>query len=113
MKNENNFFERCFGIVANLKVENENQIIAKEVVLDEIRNLQQENSQLKEDIKGLQCERQTLYNTIHDLQKANKQLNRKIEKAIDLLQHYDSCQICEHSQTLAIQIQEILKGDKE
>ena len=28
--------------------------------------LQQENSQLKEDIKGLQCERQVLYNTIHD-----------------------------------------------
>lgn len=77
------------------------------------QKLQQENSRLKEDIKGFEQERQTLYNTIHDLQKANKQLNRKREKAIDLLQHYDSCQICEHSQTLAIQIQEILKGDKE
>ena len=42
--------------------------------------LQQENSQLKEDIKCFEQERQTLYNTIHDLQKANKQLNRKIEK---------------------------------
>lgn len=48
---ENNFFERCFGIVASLKVENENQVIAKEVVLDEIRNLQQENSQLKDKLE--------------------------------------------------------------
>ena len=47
---------------------------------DKNDKLQQENSQLKEDIKGLQCERQTLYNTIHDLQKANKQLNRKGDK---------------------------------
>ena len=47
---------------------------------------EQENSQLKEDIKGLQCERQVLYNTIHDLQKANKQLNRKREKAIEYIE---------------------------
>lgn len=45
-----------------------------------IIKLQQENSQLKEDIKGFEQERQTLYNTIHDLQKANKQLNRKGDK---------------------------------
>ena len=50
------------------------------------QKLQQENSQLKEDIKGFEQERQTLYNTIHDLQKANKQLNRKIEKAIKYIQ---------------------------
>ncbi len=52
-------------------------------LIDYIDNLQQENSQLKEDIKGFEQERQTLYNTIHNLQKANKQVNRKIEKAIE------------------------------
>ena len=53
---------------------------------------EQENSQLKEDIKGLQCERKTLYNTIHDLKKANKQLNRKIEKAIEYIENNkDTC----------------------
>jgi hypothetical protein len=41
---EKDFFERCFGIVAGLEVQNEAQAIAKEVVLDEIENLQ---SQLK------------------------------------------------------------------
>lgn len=42
---EKDFFERCFGIVAGLEVQNEAQAIAKEVVLDEIEDLQ---SQLKE-----------------------------------------------------------------
>lgn len=51
-----------------------------------IEELQQENSQLKEDIKGLQCERQTLYNTIHDLKKANKQLNIKIDRGINKIE---------------------------
>ena len=37
---EKDFFERCFGIVAGLEVQNEAQAIAKEVVLDEIENLQ-------------------------------------------------------------------------
>lgn len=55
-------------------------------IVNGVLQLQQENSQLKEDIKGFEQERQTLYNTIHDIQKANKQLNRKIEKAIKYIQ---------------------------
>lgn len=116
MKNENNFFERCFGIVANLKIENENQIIAKEVVLDEIRNLQQENSLLKEDIKGFEQERQTLYNTIHDLQKANKQLNRKRKKAIEYIEE-NKLNTNKISEMLCgsevMTLLEILEGDNE
>ena len=50
-----------------------------------IEIVQQENKELKEDIKGLQCEKQVLYNTIHDLKKANKKLDRKLEKAIEKL----------------------------
>jgi len=49
-------------------------------------DLKEENSQLKEDIKGLQCERKTLYNTIYDLKKANKQLNRKIDRGINKIE---------------------------
>ena len=45
---EKDFFERCFGIVAGLEVGNEAQAIAKEVVLDEIENLQSQLEQ-KED----------------------------------------------------------------
>lgn len=41
MNKEEDFFERCVGIVAGLEVENEAQAIAKEVVLDEVENLQQ------------------------------------------------------------------------
>lgn len=75
-----------------------------------IRNLQQENSQLKEDIKGFKQERQILYNTIHDLQKANKQLNRKIEKTIEYIENVLQSFLyrIEYKELI-----EILKGDKE
>ena len=44
---EKDFFKTCFNAIAGLEVKNENQAIAKEVVLNEIENLQQENNQLK------------------------------------------------------------------
>lgn len=50
MSEEKNFFKTCFNIVAGLDIKNESQAIAKEVVLSEIENLQQENKQLKEVI---------------------------------------------------------------
>lgn len=46
MSEEKDFFKTCFDIVAGLEVENESQAIAKEVVLDEIENLQQEKQEL-------------------------------------------------------------------
>ena len=49
MKEEKDFFKTCFNTVAGLEVKNESQAIAKEVVLSEIENLQQENKQLKDN----------------------------------------------------------------
>ena len=48
-KEEKDFFKTCFNTVAGLEVKNESQAIAKEVVLSEIENLQQENKILKEN----------------------------------------------------------------
>lgn len=50
MDKEKDFFKICFNIVAGLEVKNESQTIAKEVVLSEIENLEQENKQLREAI---------------------------------------------------------------
>lgn len=47
MSEEKDFFQTCFNTVASLEVKNESQAIAKEVILSEIENLQQENKQLK------------------------------------------------------------------
>ena len=47
MNKEKDFFKTCFNTVAGLEVKNESQAIAKEVVLSEIENLQQENKELK------------------------------------------------------------------
>ena len=48
MEEEKDFFKTCFDTVAGLNVENESQAIAKEVILDEIENLQKENNRLLE-----------------------------------------------------------------
>lgn len=41
MNKEKDFFKTCFDTVAGLEVKNESQAIAKEVILDEVENLQQ------------------------------------------------------------------------
>ena len=53
MNKEKDFFKTCFNTVAGLEVKNESQAIAKEVVLSEIENLQQENKKYKEVIDKL------------------------------------------------------------
>lgn len=50
MNKEKDFFKTCFNTVAGLEVENESQEIAKEVVLSEIENLQQQCKKQKEVI---------------------------------------------------------------
>lgn len=50
MNKEKDFFKTCFDIVAGLEVKNESQAIAKEVVLNEVENLQEENKKQKEVI---------------------------------------------------------------
>ena len=52
MDKEKDFFKTCFNTVAGLEVKNESQAIAKEVVLSEIENLQQENKILKENAEN-------------------------------------------------------------
>ena len=50
MNKEKDFFKTCFNTVAGLEVKNESEAIAKEVVLSEVENLQQENRKQKEII---------------------------------------------------------------
>ena len=72
MNKEKDFFKTCFNTVAGLEVKNESQAIAKEVVLSEIENLQQENKELKEVIdKAIEYNKknihsQTLYKILKE-----------------------------------------------
>ena len=54
MNKEKDFFKTCFNTLAGLEVKNESQAIAKEVVLSEIENLQQENKQLKDKLSKIE-----------------------------------------------------------
>ena len=77
MNKEKDFFKTCFNIVASLDVKNESQAIAKEVVLGEVENLQQENKQLKEKLdKYENPEDMTLYSMwcTEKVKDENKQL---------------------------------------
>lgn len=71
--------------------------------------LRQENKELKERISYLErsCERKE--ETIRNERDENIELSNKIDKAIELLSHFSGCQICEHTQELAIKVEEILK----
>lgn len=46
---------------------------------------------------------------INELEQENKELHNKIDKVFELLSHFSGCQICEHTQELAIKVEEILK----
>lgn len=67
MNKEKNFFKTCFNIVAGLEVKNESQAIAKEVVLSEIKNLEQENKQLKEQLLVTQDNEETFRLEMEDI----------------------------------------------
>lgn len=56
MNKGKDFFKTCFNIVASLEVTNESQAIAKEVVLNEVENLQQENKNQKEIVTKIKME---------------------------------------------------------
>ena len=73
MNKENDFFNRCFNIVASLEVQNENQLIAKEVVLDEIESLQTENQQLKKERNTMSC-------LVNDLQETLEEIREFIQE---------------------------------
>lgn len=67
MSKEKDFFKTCFNIVAGLEVKNESQAIAKEVVLSEIKNLEQENKQLKEQLLVTQDNEETFRLEMEDI----------------------------------------------
>lgn len=67
MNEEKNFFKTCFNIVAGLEVKNESQVIAKEVVLSEIENLQQQCKKQKEVIDKINEFIKELYDNTDDI----------------------------------------------
>lgn len=67
MDKEKDFFKTCFNIVAGLEVKNESQAIAKEVVLSEIEQLQQENKQLKDNWNKLKEYAKAIISTDNEL----------------------------------------------
>ena len=76
MNKEKDFFKTCFDTVAGLEVKNKSQAIAKEVVLSEIKNLEQQAQKQKEvidkavkyidDLRDDSAERQGFYNCFPD-----------------------------------------------
>ena len=76
MTEEKDFFKTCFNTVAGLEVKNESQAIAKEVVLSEIENLEQQCIKQQEiidkavkyidDLRDESAERQGFYNCFSD-----------------------------------------------
>lgn len=67
MSEEKDFFKICFNTVAGLEVKNESQAIAKEVVLSEVEQLQQENQQLKIQISAREEEYKKLEHNWNEL----------------------------------------------
>lgn len=67
MNEEKNFFKTCFNIVVGLEVKNESQAIAKEVVLSEIENLQQQCKKQKEVIDKINDFIKELYDNTDDI----------------------------------------------
>ena len=100
MSKEKDFFKTCFNTVASLEVKNESQAIAKEVVLSEIEQVQQENKRLNGVIQtydillksNVEANKQLkLINQDHqqingELRQANKLLN---EQYIRLNKEYE------------------------
>lgn len=87
MNKEKDFFKTCFNTVAGLEVKNESQAIAKEVVLSEIENLQEENKKLTGAIQ-----------TYDILLKANTEENKKLKDNWNKLREYfnERIEVCDN-----------------
>lgn len=79
MNKEKDFFKTCFDTVAGLEVKNESQAIAKEVVLSEIRNSQEENEKLKEEITNLFKDVDMWNSKYNDMFDENRMLKEALE----------------------------------
>ena len=86
MNEEKDFFKTCFNTVAGLEVKNESQAIAKEVVLSEIENLQQENQELKLELSGY---RQAILEDKDML--GLKEENTELKKQLEEYKYSHSC----------------------
>lgn len=116
MNEEKDFFKTCFNTVAGLEVKNESQAIAKEIVLSEIENLQQENQELKniinqigfepDEIAFLQQENQELKLELSGYRQAiledkdmlglkeeNTELKKQLEENKDKINWYENFEI--------------------
>ena len=91
MNKEKDFFKTCFNTVAGLEVKNESQAIAKEVVLSEIENLQQENKILKENAENNDkvIDKVNWENQL--LKKENKQLKNLIDIILNFSFFKEEC----------------------
>lgn len=76
-ENERDFMKACFNVVAGLEVKNENQAIAKEVILDEVKNLTKENNHLKEVIEEVREYVEYYHNEIGKVSEFNIMANPK------------------------------------
>ena len=85
MDKEKDFFKTCFNTVAGLEVKNESQAIAKEVILSEIEQLQQENKILRENAENNDkvVDKVNWENML--LKKENEQLIDKLSKIETLI----------------------------
>ena len=104
MSKEKDFFKTCFNTVAGLEVKNESQAIAKEVVLSEIENLQQENKKLNGAI-------QTYDILLKANVEENKRLTQKIKKALEKIEDYNLGKYDYSIPSIGvIELKEILEG---
>ena len=88
MNKEKDFFKTCFNIVAGLEVKNESQAIAKEVVLSEIKNLQQENKQ----INNTNIQLSTLNTSLRsDRDTYRYKLDKQLENWNKLKEYIETC----------------------
>ena len=90
MNGEKDFFKTCFNTVVGLEVKNESQAIAKEVVLSEIKNLQQENKQLKDNWNKLKDYIVKEYYMYLPLEASTRSITILIDKMHELEQGSDN-----------------------
>lgn len=89
MNKEKDFFKTCFNTLTGLEVKNESQAIAKEVVLSEIENLQQENKQLKIQIRAREEKYRKLEDKYKELDKMCELYSKSLYNA-ELNQYKDN-----------------------
>lgn len=107
MNKEKDFFKTCFDTVAGLEVKNESQAIAKEVVLSEIGNLQEENEILKGNAEhnAKAVDKINWENML--LKKENQELKSQLRGTTHCFDEEEHNKLKEENQKLKKQLEEI------